>query len=144
VTWRLDTVAPDLVERLEGEEEPELRRLTANVAQAALREQDVRDESIDGGLAALREGRFGDSEEREAVKAFADRLDELAWDLQERVDAGEAEQVDYLTAFRKARGATALWFALDADARTAAIETAYEAQAATDDGVVRRELAASS
>jgi hypothetical protein len=141
MTWRLNTVAPDLVERLEAEGQPELRRLTANVVEAALREQDVRDESVDRGLEALRAGRFGGTEDRAAVKALADRLDELAWDLQEQVDAGEAEQDDYLAAFRKARAATALWFALDPDARSAAIEGVYEAQAATDDGVVRRELA---
>jgi hypothetical protein len=144
MTWRLNTVAPDLVERLEGEGDPELRRLTANVVEAALREQEVRDESVERGLDGLRNGRYGDAEDRAAVKALADRLDELAWDLQDQVDAGEAEQEDYLAAFRKARAATALWFALDPDPRTAAIEAVYEAQAATDDGVVRREIAAAS
>ena len=101
----------------------------------------MRDESVDRALAALRAGRYGDSEERAAVRALADRLDELGWDLKEKVDAGEADQGDYLAAFRKARAATALWFALDPDARTAAIEGAYEGQAAADDGVVRREIA---
>ena len=36
----------------------------------------------------------------------------------------------------------ALWFALDDDPLTAAMETAYEAEAATDDRVMRREVAA--
>ena len=142
MSWRLNTIAPDIVEELEREEEPQLRLAAERVAGAALQEADVRDETVDRALTALRAGRYGESEERSAVKAFADRLDELAWDIQEQVDTGEAEQEDYLTAFRKARAATALWFALDEDPRTAAIEAAYEAQAATDDGLVRREIAA--
>jgi hypothetical protein len=143
VSWRLNTIAPDIVEELEREEEPQLRLAAERVAGAALREADVRDETVERALRALGDGRYGDSEERSAIKALADRLDELAWDIQERVDSGEADQKDYLAAFRKARAATALWFALDGDPRTAAIEAAYEAQAATDDGVVRREIAAS-
>jgi hypothetical protein len=143
VSWRLNTIAPDLVEELERREEAQLRVAAESVVRAALRAADVRDESVEQGLTALGAGRYGDPDVRSAVKGLADRLDELAWDIQERVDAGEADQKDYLAAFRKARAATALWFALDEDPRTAAIEAAYEAQAATDDGLVRREIAAS-
>jgi hypothetical protein len=50
-----------------------------------VREHDVRHESVDRALVALHAGRYGDSEERAAVKALADRLDGLAWDIQERV-----------------------------------------------------------
>lgn len=143
MTWRLNTIAPDLVEQLEREPEPRLRTMAEGVVDAALRDAEIRSETVDSALAALRAGRYGESDERSATKALADELDEAAWDIQERVDAGEAEQEDYLSAFRRARAATALWFALDDDPRTAAMEAAYEARAATDDGVVRREIAAS-
>jgi hypothetical protein len=141
VSWRLSTIAPDLVEQLEREPEPRLRALTEGVVDAALRATDVQDEAVERALEALRAGRYGDSAERDAAKRLADELDEVAWDLQERVDAGEADQEDYLAAFRRARAVAALWFALDEDPPTAAMEAAYEARAATDDGVVRRELA---
>lgn len=143
MTWRLNTIAPDLVEQLEREPEPRLRTMAEGVVDAALRDAEIRSETVDSALAALRAGRYGESDERSATKALADELDEAAWDIQERVDAGEAEQEDYLSAFRRARAATALWFALDDDPQTAAMEAAYEARAATDDGVVRREIAAS-
>lgn len=143
MTWRLNTIAPDLVEQLEREPEPRLRTMAEGVVDAALRDAEIRSETVDSALAALRAGRYGESDERSATKALADELDEAAWDIQERVDAGEAEQEDYLSAFRRARAATALWFALDDDPLTAAMEAAYEARAATDDGVVRREIAAS-
>lgn len=63
-------------------------------------------------------------------------------DLQDRVEEGSADRSEYLTAFARARAAMALWFALEADPLTAAMESAYEAEAATDDNVLRREIAA--
>ncbi len=144
MTWRLETIAPDLVERLEGEPEPRLRAVAEGVAAAALRATGVSDERIDRALAALRAGDYGDLEQRKAVKALADELDEAAWDVQERMDAGEGDQDEYLTAFRRARAVTSLWFALDSDPMVAAMEASYEARAAADDAAVRREIAGAS
>lgn len=93
-------------------------------------------------LAALREGQVGDSHERNALKALVDALDERAWDIQDEVEAGRAAEQQYLDGFALARAASAVWFALDADPLTAALEATYEAQAARGDleGARRRIL----
>lgn len=142
MTWRLSSIAPDLVEQLEGEPEAQLRRTAEAVVEAALRATEVGNGTVKQALDALHAGRYGAPEERRAIKQLADRLDESAWDLQDRVEAGEADQDEYLDEFRRARAVTALWFALEPDPLVAAVEAAYEAQAATDDDVVRREIAA--
>jgi hypothetical protein len=144
MNWRLGTIAPDLVEQLEGESDQRLRRVTEAVVPTALTAASVDDDRSDRALAALRAGRYGDSEERAAMKTLTDELDEVAWDIQDRTGAGEADEVDYLAAFRRARAAMALWFALDDDPAVAAMESIYEARAATDDQAVRRDLDAVS
>jgi hypothetical protein len=138
---RLDAIARDLAEQLEREPEPRLRRVAERVALAALGEVSLEDERVERAVAALRAGRCGESAERAALKALVDELDEAAWRLQDGVDAGQADQADYLAAFARARAAMALWFALDADPLEAAMEAAYEAEAATDDQRLRREIA---
>ena len=118
MTWRLEAIAPDLVEQIEREPEARLRAVAEGVAAAALRiDTPIR---IDGVL------------------------DEAAWDLQERMDAGQAAHDEYLAAFRRARAVTSLWFALDSDPMVAAMEASYEARAAADDAAVRREITATS
>ena len=139
---RLDSIARDLAEQLEREPEPRLRRVAERVALAALGEVSLEDDRVDRAVDALRAGRFGETAERAALKALVDELDEAAWDLQDEVEAGQADQGSYLAAFGRARAAMALWFALDGDPLEAAMEAAYEAEAATDDRLLRREIAA--
>jgi hypothetical protein len=141
---RLSTIAPDLTTRLQRVSVADLRRVTAEVVDAALRATELHDQSLDAAVRALRAGRYGDGLERERVKDLEVQLDETAWDLQDRADAGDASQDDYLAAFRRARAAAALWFALDDDALQAALEAVYEARAATDDNEVRRVLSSLS
>ena len=67
------------------------------------------------------------------MQALVDELDEAAWDLQRPVHSGGSPESAYLEAFRKARAASAVAFALDPDPHKAAIEAVYEAQAALGD-----------
>jgi hypothetical protein len=139
---RLDAIARDLAEQLERESEPRLRRVAERVALAALGEVSLEGDRIDRAVEALRAARYGETSERAALKALVDELDEAAWDLQDEVEAGRPDQADYLAAFGRARAAMALWFALDGDPLEAAMEATYEAEAATDDRLLRREIAA--
>jgi aminopeptidase N len=139
---RLDAIARDLAEQLEREPVPRLRRVAERVALAALGEVPVEDDRVDRAVAALRAARFGETSERAALKALVDELDEAAWNMQDEVEAGQADQADYLAAFGRARAAMALWFALDGDPLEAAMEAAYEAEAATDERLLRHEIAA--
>ena len=144
VTWRLQTVLPDLVEYLERLPEPRLRTVAEAVVIAALRAAGLSEVRVERALEALRARAYGDSEQRASVEALADELDEAAWAVQERMDAGEPNEAEYSAAFRRARAAASLWFALDSDPLAAALEASYEAQAAADEATVRREIAAAS
>lgn len=135
---RLSTIAPDLTSKLSNMPVEDLRRLTVEFVAAALRWTELRSRSIDAAVGALRDRRYGDSPDRERLKALEAELDERAWELQDQADRGEAEQQEYLDTFRRARAASVVWFALDDDALHAALEAAYEARAATDDEEVRR------
>lgn len=75
---------------------------------------------------------------RRSVAQLTEELDERAWDIQELVDTGAATEEAYLEAFRQARAAAAVGYALSPDPQTAAFESVYEAQAAVIDlGAVR-------
>ncbi|WP_344753508.1 hypothetical protein [Gryllotalpicola koreensis] len=58
-------------------------------------------------------------------------LDEKAWECQAGVEVGQLSEADYLEAFRRARAAATVGFALGSDALQAALESVCEAQAAT-------------
>jgi hypothetical protein len=138
VTSRLSSVAADLVEQLEAQQPARLRQAAAGAVHLAVTRTGLAAPPLNAALAALREGRFGDSTERSAVLRLADELDEIAWDLQERSDAGTGSRDAYLAAFGRARAAAAVGFALDADTLMAALEAVYEAQAAVGDlGAIR-------
>lgn len=133
MTSRLSSVAADLVEQLEAQQPARLRQAAAGAVDLAVARTGVSAPPLDAALAALQEGRFGDSADRVAVLQLADELDEIAWDLQERSEAGTATPEAYMAAFGRARAVAAVGFALDADALAAALEAVYEAQAAVAD-----------
>ena len=130
--WRLSTVAPEFVEQLHRESQLRLREIAERQARAALRATGLTDDRVEHALSALERREYGDSETRAALKEFVDELDERAWDIRDRVDARTAKLDEYVRAFREARAANSLWFALDPDPTTAAMEAAYEARAAED------------
>lgn len=140
--WRLSAIAPDIAQELERSPAAHLRILAERLAKAAIQHHRLDDTRIDAALRALREQRYGSSRERLDLRTLVDDLDEAAWVLQERVEANRAPESDYIGAFERARAAMALWFALDEDPLAAAVEAAYEAEAATDDRTLRREVAA--
>jgi hypothetical protein len=61
------------------------------------------------------------------VQEVAERLDQVAWDIQDAEDEHDSER--YMAAFRRARAASAVTFALDPDSGSM-LESIYEAQAA--------------
>jgi hypothetical protein len=93
---------------------------------------------LDTALAAIRNGAAGGRDECSAVSGVTEELDEKAWDIQEQVDEGALPQEAYLEAFRMARAAASVGFALEVDPLKAALEAVYEAQAAIADlGAIR-------
>lgn len=129
---RLATVAPDLDEDIATADPVTLRRVTQAVSEAALRATLLEDARAEAALRAVESASFGDSDERQHVKELEVELDSTAWDIQDRVELGDRSQEQYLEAFRRARAASTLWFALDEDPLHAAAESTYEAISATD------------
>ena len=84
-------------------------------------------------LDALLAGRYGDGAERKAPGALVEQLDVEAFDLQDALEDGAASEESYMEAFRRARAATSLHWALHADPRRAAANALYEAIAALDE-----------
>ncbi len=133
VISRLATIAPDLVASLEHQQPRRLRLVAASAAGLAVERVRLSDPRLEAALGALREGRLGDTSERAGVQCLAREIDEIAWDAQERAENGDGSRETYVIAFRKARAAAAVGFALEADALTAALGAVYEAHAAVKD-----------
>ena len=133
MTSRLATIAPDLDQTITQATPATQRAIAITAAEYAIQHTQLTEPTVDAGLAAAQEGRFGETRERTDVYALAERLDEQQWAIQDRVDAGQATEEEHLAAFSAARAATALYYALDTDTPTAALETVYEANAATDE-----------
>lgn len=133
MSTRLDTRAADLARQIQAAAPDSQRRIAVNLAELTIARVPVDEPAVGAALHALRSARWGDSPERTAAEQLAERLDETAWDVQDQVDEGNASQSDYIAAFTRARAVSALVFALAPDAAIAALETAYEAEAATED-----------
>jgi hypothetical protein len=89
---RLQTVAPDVLHLLEGRDESTLRKIAIEASRLAVARFDLRDPTIAAAWNALSQGRYGDQPERSSVRATTDRLDEVAWDVQDRVDEGTSSK----------------------------------------------------
>jgi hypothetical protein len=135
---RLSTVAPDLVSAIQHQSPEVQDALSMMIAEWVVEQTKLADARIAIALVALRAGGRGDSPERTAVQLVSDEWDELAWNIQEKVELGDASLGQYETAFDRSRAASAVWFALGSDPAFAAFDTLYEAQAAAGADEVRR------
>jgi len=142
MTTRLSTIAVDLVHTLEDQPPAVLRRIAVEAAMLAVTRTRLLDSRLVAPLAAMRGNQEVAPTARIQVAQLVEDLDERAWDLQDLLDSGAGSEEAYLEAFRKARAAAAVRYALDADPMTAAFESVYEAQAAVVDlGAVRMAVA---
>jgi hypothetical protein len=130
---RLKLLDPVLRQVLDDASEPARRRAALTVSKLAVDRAGITDPRIGAALERLQGGGYGDSSERSAVQALTEELDEAAWNVQDRVEAGTADKADYVNAFARARAANAVWYALDRDPLEAAAEATYEASAAIGD-----------
>ena len=138
MTSRLSTIAIDLVHQIEGLPPGVLRRVAAEAASLAVERTRLTDPRIGLALGAQTARNSEMPSALRAIEQLAEELDERAWDIQQLVDTGGASEEAYLEAFRQARAAAAVSYALDPDPQTAAFESVYEAQAAVVDlGAVR-------
>jgi hypothetical protein len=130
---RLDLIDPGLSAILQHLSARQLRHITYTICNLALERTGVRDPVIDEAMKALKIGQYDSVSLHERLGLLVERLDQNQWDVQDAVDAGQADEGAYICAFAQARAAHAVYFALYADPFTAATEAIYEAQAAMND-----------
>ncbi len=130
---RLDLIAVDLADRIDRAPASQQRAAALAACRFALDRTGLDDRIVKEGMNALERGGYPNVLLQEKLTLLVEALDEIQWDLQEKVDAGRADQAEYLAAFSRARAAHAVYFALDPDPFVAAVESVYEANAATDD-----------
>jgi hypothetical protein len=127
----LAQVSPALVEMVRQSDEDTRHQLVERACLLAVQRADVADPNLAEALDAIRSRSFGSQELRSRIDALTNELDETAWDLQDRVDAGDASEDEYRQAFAKARAVAAIGFALDGSL-AASFDSLYEAYHAID------------
>jgi hypothetical protein len=133
VITRLSTVAVDLDEQLRGFSAQALRRVAAGVAAFVVARVSLADPRLAAAMTSIENCTPGKSTELSNVRNLVEELDERAWDTQDKVGRGLLPPQAYREAFSCARAAAAVAFALEADALSAALESVYEAWAASAD-----------
>lgn len=145
---RLETRSAELSQLIEAADADAQRRIAVKMAEAARTAVPIDEPELAPALTDLTAGRWG-GVGAQAATTLTDRLDKLACDLQDEIGEadeideiheGTAERAEYQEAFRRARAVSAIAFALDADPRNAALEAAYEAEAATENLALIRSI----
>jgi hypothetical protein len=106
-SWRLSTLAPEILEQLVSADEGSQRELASRFAQAALAAVPVDDAGVDRALDLLDSGAFDDGALRGELQALVDALDQQQWDYEARIDAGATNLADP-HGFARARAVSAL------------------------------------
>jgi len=130
---RLSMVDPELAEELRAADARSRRRAALVAASVALEHVEVDDLLVSRALETLQQGNLDESLRLE-LSALADVLDTEYWTLQSAYEEGGASEESFLCAFRRARAVAAVCFALHPDDLYAALESAYEAYSAVEDG----------
>jgi hypothetical protein len=133
MTARLERIDPDLFNRLRSASPIQQRAAARAACRFALDYNDLVGPIIDAGWQAIETAKYGNSRPREQLKAFVSQLEAVERRVRDCVDNGQASRGQYIAAFRRARAANSIYYALSSDAFEAATESAYEANAATSD-----------
>jgi hypothetical protein len=126
---RLDSISPSLTKAFRDASDDQRRRAALTVCLVAVAQSGLQGSEVDAALAVLRGQRNERTKLRHEIEATAAQLDERYFKLSEEAEAATPEA---LAAFRKARAAASLAFALSNDA-TQLHEAIYEAIAASRD-----------
>lgn len=123
----------ELASIIENANIDQLRSISSAVAQFVVKRSTLSHPLITEAFQHLSTAPYSNLELRDSVRKLGERLDEKYFELQELCEDGKATEAQVSAAFAKARAATAVASALGDVALTAAVETAYEAFAASDD-----------
>jgi hypothetical protein len=129
---RLALVAPQLVARIARCSPAQRRRVVARACSLAVDRTVLADRRIADALVGLTHDAPTKDDLDAGLVDIAEQLDEAAWDMQDKIEAGQASPSDYHAAFARARAAAAVAFAT-ARTEASALESLYEAYHAVDD-----------
>ena len=129
---RLETISPNLVEKLRRAPPAKQRQATLAACEFAIAHAKVENPLVEAALASLRASRGFSPKQKAELEALATRLDEQYLDLHEAAEEGRATTNDYLPVFEKSLAVSALSFAGTEDPFEASTEAVYEAAIATD------------
>ncbi len=124
-------ISPELVEILRQCTDDRRHQIVERACLLAVQRADVADPMLTKALEAIRRRNFGILVLRGQVDALTQKLDEIAWEIQDQFEAGNAPESQYHRAFAKARAAAAIEFALDGSL-AASFDALYEAYYAID------------
>jgi len=137
---RLELLDRDLSTLLKKASVSQQRNAALIASKFATKRTSLNNPIVAQALKAIELGNYSDESLREKIESLVNQLDEIQWDLQDKMEEGEIDISTYLAAFQQARAANSLYFALDDNALIAANESIYEADAATDDLATLKQL----
>ena len=124
-------ISPELVDMLRQSTDETRHQIVERACLLAVQRAGVAAPKLTEALDVIRRRSFGIPDLRSQVDALTQELDEIAWDIQDRVEVGDAAEAEYRRAFVKARAAAAIGFALDGSL-AASFDSLYEAYYAID------------
>jgi len=127
----LRQISPELVDKLRRSTDETRHQIVERACLLAVQRADVATPKLTEALELIRRRSFGVLDLRSQLDALAQELDEIAWDIQDRIQAGDATEAEYRRAFVKARAVAAIGFALDGSL-AASFDSLYEAYYAID------------
>ncbi|MEX0677020.1 MAG: hypothetical protein WD063_08095 [Pirellulales bacterium] len=130
---RLETLAPELVQRLSQASPAKQRAAAIAASEFAIEKAHIQHAAVDEACESLRTAGGISAAQQAEVEALMSILDNEYFDLQEAAEEGRATTEDYLRKFAQARAVSALLFAAKDDPFEASTEAVYEAAAAFDD-----------
>lgn len=129
---RLDLLSLELAKELSHANAAKQQLIAWSTCKMALSHTQLRNSLIDQFLDVTEGNKSVDLPVlRNELLKYAEKLDEVQWNLREGVDNGIETMPNYLQAFTDARIINALYFALDPNPYIAAAESIYETYAAT-------------
>ncbi|QQS39221.1 hypothetical protein IPM62_01230 [Candidatus Woesebacteria bacterium] len=135
---RIELVFPGLLEVISKVSTDVQRSIAYNVAKLAIEHAGLKGDFVDEAVANMELGNTNEALQSK-VKVYVERLDNEAYALEAKRQENNPYEKRYLTAFRKARAANALYYALDNDELRAATESIYEASKSVDNSLLVKE-----
>jgi hypothetical protein len=130
---RLSHLDKEFYSSLLREDDAALRRAAYAAAKYATEKNHIKYPAVAGVLALLKTGQPIASRDVAELGRLVINLDNIQVDLKERVKLGRKTETEWKAAFFQARTANAVFQAVNEDPLLAAIESIYEAHAATED-----------